>query len=188
MEFIRGYAISIWSFFDPVYFLFTRLTYLDQKDGSSGCIFRVRLTRYKGRTITLEDGTQFHKNDILIKIHLHNVRLLRELYQIDNDFRKVVYLYKKVQNSLPHVADYLEKHHQHSEIKGIIGITLLDKGCRKLGFEPFTIPNRWYRLFKLSALLPISLLSKGGEKRFFNSKPHYLMMSKEQLYKRYKAK
>ncbi|MGM7701405.1 YkoP family protein [Pseudalkalibacillus sp. Hm43] len=186
MEFIRGYALSIWSFLDPLYYMFTRLTYLDRCAGSRGCIFRVRLTRYKGRTITLSDGTVFKKNDVLVKIHLHNVRLLKDMAGITNDFQKMIYLYKKIQTSLPHVADYIEKHHQQGEIKGIIGITLLDRGCKKLGFEPYTIQSHCYRIFKLSALLPISLLSRGGERHFFHAKPQYLMMSKDKLYQRYR--
>ncbi|WP_349407334.1 YkoP family protein [Pseudalkalibacillus sp. SCS-8] len=186
MEFIRGYAITVWSLLDPVYYMVTRLTYLDRKEGASECIFRVRLTRYKGRTIVLSDGTQIKKNDVLVKIHLHNVRILKDIYNIENDFQKVIYLYKKIQSSLPYVAEYLETHHQHDRIKGIIGITLLNKGCRKLGFEPHSIHNRWYKLFKLSALLPISLLTRSGNKRLFNKEPQYLMMSKNQLCQRYK--
>lgn len=187
MEMIRGYALSIWRTLDPIYYLFTRLTYLGMDEDSSECVFRVRLTRYKGRTVMLKDGTEIKKNDLLVKIHLHNVKLIKDLHHIDNDFKKVVCLFHKVQASLPHVARYLEKHKDCREIKGIIGITLLDRGCQKLGFEPYIIQNKWYRLFKLSSLIPIAILSSNKEKRFFTLKPHYLMMSKTQLFNRYQS-
>ncbi len=73
---MRSCLLSIWYLLDPLYFFFTRLTLIDKRQSN---VFRVRLTRYKGKDVILSDGTRIKKNDVLVKIHLHNVKLLKEL-------------------------------------------------------------------------------------------------------------
>lgn len=81
-------------------------------------------------------------------------------------------LYKKIKASLPHLALYIQRHKNTQEIKGIIGITLLNKGCERLGFESYAISSRSYKWFKQLAFYPIYLLStpklnsKGRKKNF----------------------
>ncbi|WP_257347151.1 YkoP family protein [Pseudalkalibacillus decolorationis] len=185
---IRGYALTVWELIDPLYFMFTRLRYLE-KNKEDPCIFRVRITRYMGRSITLMDGTAIEKNDLLIKIHLHNVRLLRMMSNQKNDLHKARHLFKLVQSSLPKVASYLDSHSEKNQIKGIIGITLLNKGCHRLGFETFSIVSKGYRAFKLTALLPIFMLSTSPktQKSIKIPEPNYLIMSKKQLLERYRV-
>ncbi|MGR5985610.1 YkoP family protein [Bacillus cytotoxicus] len=84
---MKSYVLTIWNFIDPIYYKFTRLTYI-HKGTCDDNILRVRLTRYKGKNITLSDGTQINKNDTLIKIHLHNVRLLNEMKSFENNIKK----------------------------------------------------------------------------------------------------
>nr|WP_309143495.1 hypothetical protein [Bacillus sp. V3B] len=97
---MRGYLISIWSLIDPLYYFCTRLIYLPSEE-KEGNIFRIRLTKYKGRKIVLSDGTQINKNDTLVKIHLHNVRLSKELKDVKSEIKKAKMIYRYVQKSLP---------------------------------------------------------------------------------------
>ncbi|WP_318839092.1 YkoP family protein [Priestia endophytica] len=183
---MRLFFISAWSTIDPLYYLCTRLHYIEQTRENAN-IFRVRLTRYKGREVILSDGTIIKKNDVLVKIHLHNVRLLKELQGFNNDLRKTMILYKKVKESLPHLALYIQRHENEKEIKGIVGITMLNKGCERLGFEPYTISSRTYKWFKQLALYPIYLLStpKRPPKNRKTPSPKYLFMSKGSLLTKY---
>ncbi|SFD65892.1 hypothetical protein SAMN05428981_1011317 [Bacillus sp. OV194] len=57
---LRFDFISAWNMIDPLYFFFTRLQYLEQTRVNT-TIFRVRLTRYKGRAVVLSDGTCIKK-------------------------------------------------------------------------------------------------------------------------------
>jgi hypothetical protein len=54
---MRGFLIAIWSLIDPLYYFCSHLTYLPS-EGTEGNIFRIKLTKYKGRDISLSDGTQ----------------------------------------------------------------------------------------------------------------------------------
>ncbi len=182
---MRGYLIAIWSFFDPYYYLCTRLTYLPSKE-TEGNIFRIRLTKYKGREIILSDGTKINKNDILVKIHLHNVKLLKELKDIKSEIKKIKMIYRYVQKSLPGVESYIRSCYRYDEIKGIIGITHLHKGSERLGFEMIDITNPIYKWFKRFAFLSIGFLSNPNSSIlyiFMHQHPCYLFMSTSQLSK-----
>lgn len=183
---MKRQIIQVWSYFDPIYISFTRLQCLEQLTGNRN-IFRVRLTRYKGRDVTLSDGTYIRKNDILVKIHLHNVRLLKEMQHLDG--KKSLFLYKWVQESLPDLAFYITQHKNYHEIKGVVGITLIDKGYKRLGFDTFLCNSRIYYWFKRMALFPIHYLSTPQsnirKRNISTPTPRYLFMSKNVLCNKY---
>lgn len=183
---LRSWFLLLWALLDPVYYSFTRLSYIqDNKDN----IFRVRVTKYKGREALLSDGTIIKRNDKLIKIHLHNARLLNELHQISCDVKRGRFVFKRVFESLPGLASYIELHPNRDDIKGIIGITTLHKGCSRLGFETYEINNVFYRIFKQIPFLLITILSSSNYSKsyFQKQQPKYLFMSTESLANRYKV-
>lgn len=174
--------LFIWRLLDPFYFLFTRLDYI--KYGEN--VFRVRLTSYKGYSITLSDGTTINKNDLLLKIHFHNVKLLSELNKIQDDFQKAKRFYHTVKKSLPDLATYIQNHPQGPDIKALIGITSLNIGSNRLGFETYSIKNRYYKKIKWIAFLPINILSglfMNNKKK--NYEPVYIFMGKETLFNKH---
>jgi hypothetical protein len=180
---MKGYLISIWSFIDPIYYFCTRLTYLPCEEPECN-IFRVRLTKYKGRNVVLSDGTRINKNDTLVKIHLHNVRLLKELKNTKSDIKKAKIIYHYVEKSLPSIELYIRNQYYFDEIKGIIGITLLNKGCERLGFEIFDISHPLYKRLKQFSFLPIKILSSQNSsvRHILKSQqPKYLFMSTKKL-------
>lgn len=169
---------------DPIYFSLTRLQYLNEEK-ESPTILRVRLTRYKGYRIVLSDGTVINKNDLLIKIHLHNVKILRRTFGIKSEIKKAIITYKLVKQSLPYLATYVQEHVNNEEIKGVIGITVLNRGTEKLGFEKHPIKNRFYKKIKQLIQYPIYLLSHSTTSSKNKPYPVYVFMSKEVLLKKY---
>lgn len=181
---IRQYCLSVWTILDPIYYHFSRLQHIKKACGNQ-TIMRIRLTKYKGRHIVLSDGTAIHKNDVLVKIHLHNVQLLKQIQRYDSEVKKAFMIYKSVEESLPFITHYILKHHQNENIKGLIGITRLYKGCKKLGFEAHSIKNPFYKCFKRLALFPIYFLSSKNSIKKEIPTPMYLFMSKEILKNKY---
>lgn len=90
-----------------------------------------------------------------------------------------------MQHSLPAVELYIRQHPHADQIKGIIGITLLNKGCERLGFEVRDPSNPLYLWFKWLAFMPIEFLSN---RRLLskNRMPKYLFMSTKKLENLYK--
>lgn len=183
---IRKICLHVWSKWDPIYFSFTRLDHVKNEWGKQ-TIMRVRITKYKGENITLMDGTIIHKNDLLLKIHLHNVKLLKEIEMYKSDVRRAFIIYKTVEKSFPLLASYIQSHVYSNQIKGLIGITTLHKGCKKLGFEVFPIRNQYYKWMKQIVLFPIHFISSERLKKEIPT-PMYLIMSKDDLIKKYQAK
>ncbi|WP_309484859.1 YkoP family protein [Bacillus aquiflavi] len=184
---IRMYLLSLWGLFDPIYFAFTRLTYVETNSYGEKTIFRVRLIKYKGKKLILSDGSKICKNDMLIKIHLHNIRLLKELSCLKNNTSRGISIYRHVLNSMPFLSSYIKKHPFENDIKGIIGITMINKGVQKLGFECFEPNQSLYKWFKFICQLPIFLLSQShfSLKNMHKNTPVFLCMSKEQLFRKY---
>jgi hypothetical protein len=180
---VRQCFLAVWKVLDPIYYACSRLEYIEDANQHRH-IFRVRLTRYKGREVILSDGTKIKKNDLLLKIHLHNARLIRELIRFDSEIKKVRFVYEQVKKGLPYVAEYLQHHEQFTDVKGLIGITVLNKGCERLGFETFSIVNPFYKWFKKIVFLPMYFISQF---RFDSIRrpPKYLFMSTQQLMRLY---
>ncbi|GIN41731.1 MULTISPECIES: YkoP family protein [Heyndrickxia] len=184
--FIRHSIISLWTLFDPFYHLVRRLKYIGTFQNRKA-VFRVKLTKYKGKDFLLSDGTLITKNDRLLKIHLHNVRILKEVIKVNDSLHRTRAIYRMVEQSMPILAMFLENHRRVDDIKGIIGITMLNKGVKKLGFELMYPENGFYIHFKRISQMPIYLLSTTSLsiKKIKRKKPTYLLMSKEQLFEKY---
>ncbi|SET55408.1 hypothetical protein SAMN05421676_105271 [Salinibacillus kushneri] len=185
---MRKLMLWLWLYLDPVYFRFTRLHYIGKYHGSTSNIFRVRLTRFKGSPLTLSDGTIINKNDLLLKIHLHNVRLLHELQDETSEIKKAFFAFERVKDSMPGLATYVLTHKRHHDIKAVIGITSLNKGVSRLGFETRNIQSPIYKWVKKMTFYPIHILSlsKPSLKTMVNQPlPNYILMSKNQLLSSY---
>lgn len=182
---LKSVLLFVWDLMDPLFFACTRLSYVGH-NGRKNSLFRVRLTCYKGRRVFLSDGTIIQKGDFLLKIHLHNVAVLQDMLHLRNEVKKAKYLYRRVEKSLPELAYYLNNHLRSRDIKGIVGVTMLNRGCRSLGFETFPIHSSVYKWFKYIGQLPIHLLSAGQPfKSIGKHFPAYLFMSKENLVNKY---
>lgn len=184
---VRWVLLFIWKCLDPIYFSLTRLQYLSSNRKGEG-VFRVRLTKYKGRDVVLSDGTMICKNDLLLKIHLHNVRLLHDFSYINNELSKGRGIFRRIMDSMPLLTSFILNHPEEARIKGIIGITLINKGFRQLGFECVLPENKVYSWFKKTLQIPIYLLScsRVSVANIQKHHPVYLMMSKEKLMEKYK--
>lgn len=177
---MKSYLLGVWNLIDPIYYSCSRLHYIPDSE-QQNTLLRVRLTRYKGAEVTLSDGTVIHKNDILLKIHLHNVKMINELNTINSDLKRAVYIYHTIKKALPRLAAYLQQHPRYREIKAIIGITSLYKGAERLGFDIVSIKNNYYQMYKKITFVPINLVA--GNKR--QADPVYLFMSKSKLNVKY---
>jgi hypothetical protein len=185
---MKGWFLSIWYLLDPIYYSFTRLTYVQDKS-KQNLIFRVRVTKYKGREVVLADGTVIRKNDILLKIHLHNVKLLKELHDVQCEVKRGRHIFKAVLTALPALASYIEEHPQKEHLKAVIGITTLHRGCGRLGFETHDIRSRLYQVFKKITFSLIYILSATtfSTESIQKHQPKYLFMSTKDLNKRYRT-
>lgn len=181
---VRSWFLNVWKWIDPIYYAFTRLERI-QSDSEKN-VFRVRLMRYRGKEVHFPDGSSLKKGDLVLKIHLHNVFILQEMFNMKNELARAKWLYKMVLDSLPGLCQYVRQHVKSDQIKGIVGITLLNRGSETLGFQRVPLTHPLFRLYKWMTLLPIHLLSADKPLRSLKKHhPVYLCMSKKLLEDRY---
>lgn len=177
--------MKIWSLLDKIYFYYSPLEYVNQEGKN---IFRVKYLTYRGKDILLSNGVSIQKNDLLLKIHLHNFLLMKEMINIENETKRALYVYKRVEESMPGLADFIRNHPQKDSIKGIIGITLLHRGVSRLGFEVKEIENYYYKRAKQFYMKPLFIFCHLNKRQRWKEKnlvPKFLIMSKEELLSRY---
>jgi hypothetical protein len=183
---LNALLLSCWRLFDELYFNCTRLQYIDEQKNN---IFRVRVMKYRGNAIRLADGTIVGNHDLLLKIHLYNFLLMKEMIGINSEIKKAMFVYNRTRDSLPMLAGYLSRHPDMQNIKGIIGITLLNRGVRRLGFEVHHIQNPVYRAIKQAYMIPMLLMMCPERMNHGihqgKMQPKLLIMSKNALFKRY---
>ncbi|MDQ0255725.1 hypothetical protein J2S74_003107 [Evansella vedderi] len=177
---MRQYVLKAWENIDPIYDRIRNFTSIETEDNIS--VFRVLLTRYRGPKHELADGNIISKGDYLVRIHLHNIRLLQYLHPIKSSLKRTFMLYEMVKNALPKLAKYIQDHELSNKIKGICGVTMLNKIVERLGFEIRPVTNPFYRLMKYFSQSPIHFLATGSIANIFEKrKVSYLFMSKNQL-------
>src|SRR4051812_11449180 len=112
---LRLTILWLWKLIDPIFYLCSRLHYINDNQKIQ-TVFRVRITKYKGKNFILSDGTNIDRNDLLLKIHLHNVRLLSEYLKVKNDTNRARLIYKLVRSSMPALANYLKGHPDEEKV------------------------------------------------------------------------
>ena len=126
---VKSWFISVWTLLDPLYYTCTRLKRIDSEREKN--VFRVRLMKYRGKRVDFPDGSSLERGDLVVRIHLHNVYILQEMAGMNNELARAKWLYNTVRRSLPGVHDYLNNHPKKEQLKGIVGITLLNRGNRR---------------------------------------------------------
>ncbi|MDH5163281.1 hypothetical protein P5X88_20310 [Heyndrickxia oleronia] len=100
---------------------------------------------------------------------------------MNNELLRGKSIFRRVMEPMPFLTTFILNHPEEARIKGIIGITLINKGFLPLGFDCVMPQNKFYSWFKRAMQTPIYLLSSShvfveGIKKH---QPVYLMMSKD---------
>jgi peptidoglycan/xylan/chitin deacetylase (PgdA/CDA1 family) len=162
----------------------------DVLTGEKPAMFRIALRRYRGKTVALPGGTVLRRGDLVGELHINNevVRKLSSLPGTDQ-VRAVFAAKKEAQESLAALAGWLKKNPRYAKIKAIAAISLLVRGSRSLGFtsaEVHPLASRlffWYESMVLARYHPLGKNRVTGHRQ--KLKPKLLVMSKEELFRRY---
>lgn len=101
-------------------------------------LFRLGKIKYKGPDLVDEHGVVLaHEGDIVGELHLDNTRL--QIKQTDSQKIGIEAL-RRVQTSLPVLADYVALSHEYQDVKVFVGLTLLNRGAKGLGFKVQDVP------------------------------------------------
>lgn len=183
---LRHIARWLWSKFDS---LIRRLAGIRElEDG--GAIWRIARRRFRGKDWRLPDGSLLRAGEYYLELHINNDRLLSLIKDNTSVEQMAITAMREVRKGLPELVKLLNCNKQFSEVKVLIGITLLHRGLVRIGFSVvdmkaglFHTLTCWYEKMLLAFYHP------GGFKNLkaYRNKltPKYVVMTRQELMRRY---
>ncbi len=105
-------------------------------------LFRLTRTRYKGPELYNKVGQLLaQKGDLVAELHIDSLRLSGKGTDIHAIGIKAL---RQARESFPELAAYLNNNPAYSEIRVIMGVSLLDRGVKGLGFNIQEVSPNWF--------------------------------------------
>jgi len=134
--------------------------FLAIRPAGEGAVLGYALRRYPGRGITMADGAALRRGDLVLELHLDS-RLLAAETAGDTAHRRILRLRRELIADLRALTARVEGDPQLAAVKGLWGLTLLNRGVEFLGFTVADLPPgpgralaTWYMRLLLTAYHP----------------------------------
>lgn len=175
--------LRFWPFYERLWGTLHRMRPVP---GAPQGLLRVEFYRWRGRPITLPDGTRIQRGDRIAELHINN-HVIARLAQEGHALR----LLPLFAASFRALAAWSRKPTFPTDVRAIYGFTLLGRAAGRLGFtlrdRPPTIHTRLDRFFMTGLL---ALYNPEGTERLrhgrtYGSFPVEIWMSRTELLRRY---
>lgn len=133
---VKKAVVKVWLMYEKVVHQVLRLN--DVK-GYTKPFFYYRIIKHTGQTLHLNNGDKITKGDLIAELHFDNEQLSSFAFQSKSMLTTALKLLKETERNLPFLAHEVTKHQQYEQIKGIVGITMINRGADRLGFELFSL-------------------------------------------------
>ncbi len=179
----------LWRWYDKAYRWFHGVEDLPADDGG---VVRIGVERYRGRQLTLSDGTSVRAGDPVGTIHFNNEAVAAIHKRTANPIRAGILILRAFEDSLETLAGLVKTCSPYREVKAFTATTIFYHGVERLGFEIF--PPRSALFGRVVAAYERSLLarlhplgaSRARRKRF--AEVRVIWISRAELYRRYAPK
>ncbi|MHB8125520.1 MAG: polysaccharide deacetylase family protein [Desulfitobacteriaceae bacterium] len=130
------FVFSLWQKWENV---FAKVYHLERIDATN--LFRLSRIEYKGPRLYSEDGQILAKEgDMVAELHLDSLRLRGKGTDIQTIGIKAL---RQIRESLPDLAAYINNNPAYLGIQVFMGISLLNRGVRGLGFKVQEASPSW---------------------------------------------
>lgn len=134
----RRFIFNLWEKWEHLY---AKLNHVERINSTN--ILRVTKTRYKGPNLYGEDGRLLAKGgDFVGEIHIDSNRLEHQAEDVN---KTAVATLRKAKQSLPEFARYIVENPKYKDVEVFVGVTLINRGVRGLGFNVQEIPSSWIK-------------------------------------------
>ncbi len=151
---------------------------------------QLRIRKYEGKTLKLMDGEEIHSGERIAEMHLNN----HLLYQLGKSSRSsmhlAIQLIREMEQAMPKIASYILDNPAYQDVKGLYGISMINRGVTQFGFTVMELPEGVFaEMTKFYLKLLMSVIHPQGKQRL-NQKndmlvPKVLAMSRKELLRRY---
>jgi peptidoglycan/xylan/chitin deacetylase (PgdA/CDA1 family) len=187
---VKNCARGLWSFTEK--FLRMLMGIKEIEEGSAS-VWRTALRRYRGKDWKLPDGTVLRRGDRYLELHLNNERLRSLAGENTTTERMAITALREIQKGLPALARLLHSEKEYHRVKALIGITLLHRGTKRLGFTTYDLkPGLFSKLTRYYEKFLLALFHPGGHQSLRRYReeltPKYVVITREELMRRYENK
>jgi hypothetical protein len=137
---MKSVILLLWGVWDWLYFRCNRMKYVAKEKN----IFRIVHKRYRGPVVYTKSGQRLQRGDEIIKLHIYNYGLAKELLKYDSNFSIALYLKKNMGHSLKGLLDYIEQLPEPGNIKAVFGTSMLNRGAERFGFTVLDVEPTFY--------------------------------------------
>ncbi|WP_270164529.1 polysaccharide deacetylase family protein [Paenibacillus sp. SYP-B4298] len=181
--------IGLWLGWERLFHLLFRL--VPVKEG--GGMFHYRIRTYHGQTLQLPEGQQIASNDKIVELHFDNKRLLEVMRTSKSLVQVAIIMIREVEKALPGMAQQLAARRELGEVRGIYGISMINRGSENFGFTVLDLPKGIFsRLTQVYLKLLLSVLHPTGLSRLKDKRsvlsPKIMAMSMKEFNRRYVSK
>lgn len=186
---MKRLLIAVWMLWERCFVKLFRVIPID----SNNPLLKLRVREYLGsHPISLEDGEQIRKGDLIAELHFDN----QLLFNLGVDSRSSVHLaiqiIRRTELLMPQIRKLLESDPEFKGVKGLYGISLIHRGSKQLGFTVLDLPKGLFaRMTRYYLRFLLYIIHPQGKDRL-KSKPELLVpkiiaISKKELMNRYIA-
>lgn len=177
----RRIAFRLWEKWERFYAKYFKISRIDDRN-----LFRLCVSRYRGPDLYNDQGELLAtKGDSVGEIHFDNIRF----QAVGPNLQTVgIRALKQVRLSLPNLVRYIRTHPDYDNVKVYIGVTMINKGAKGLGFNIQEYPLSNGRLIGLLQKILLRIYHPAGHQRrtdSLGSKPKLVWISKEKLIEKY---
>ncbi len=178
--------LNLWRIWDIVYYHSSRLQYIDKHKN----LFRIVFLPYWGERLETSSGDIIKKNDLVLKLHIHNFRLAELIYSKRDVKALGIVLLREVRRSMPGLARYVASHPQSEQIVGVVGTSFLHRGVEHLGFTSSDpIDSSIYKIKRMYLKWMLQLMHPEGKKRVITANENLIIkrifISRKELLEQY---
>lgn len=175
-----------WMRWEKLFHVFFRVQTLQGQSDFIG----LRMTKYSGQTMNLSDGEQLRRGDEVAELHLNNELLYRYGRTSRSSLHLAIRLIREMDNAMPAVARFLLNHPDYAHVKGLYGITMINRGVSQFGFTVTSLPKGVFSwLTKIYLRILLSIIHPEGRQRIRNKTellvPKVIAISRKELLRRY---
>ncbi len=178
----RRISFRLWEKWEHLYMKINHIQRIDDEN-----LFRLSRTCYRGPDLYSEDGKLLaSKGDIIGEIHLDNIRFQTTGTRMQGVGIRAL---KQVRQSLPTLANYISHHPDYKDVQVYMGVTLLNRGVKGLGFNVQEYPSHKANLIGFLQRIVMFVYHPSGGQRDtirLGHKPKIVWISKKKLLEKYK--
>ncbi|MFC0393140.1 polysaccharide deacetylase family protein [Paenibacillus mendelii] len=160
------------------------------ESGGTDSVFHIRVVPYHGKTLHLSDGQTIEDKDEVIELHFDNNKLYHLMTESRSLMHVAIRLIREVEQALPKLAATIAGRKDYERVRGLYGISMINKGAEQFGFSVLELPKGLFdKMTRLYLKFLLRVLHPSGKKRVKDQggrlSPRIIAMSMEEFHRRY---